>query len=151
MTSMKRKSIPSELTWWSRLAAGTAVVWIACAFGCTKGSRGIPLGEVSGTVTFQGEPVSEGVVNLFSDQTGIATAAPLGSNGSFSVPGGIEIGEYAVHITPPVVDVAGGVDPPPEEKSYPNIPEKYRDPATSGLKVTVEEGKENVFSFDMQP
>ncbi len=105
---------------------------------------------VSGRVTFQGEPVSEGVV-LFVSETSFGTSAGIETDGSFTLLShygqGIPLGQYQVAVTPPDDDEEE--DASPAIDSYPNIPQKYRDLATSELVFTVTEG-ENHFEIDLQ-
>tara|TARA_R110002095_G_scaffold184553_6_gene161758 strand:+ start:5669 stop:6145 length:477 start_codon:yes stop_codon:yes gene_type:complete len=117
--------------------------------GCGNAPRGIPRGDISGEVTFQDAPVTEGVVTFFSDKTGIAAGTKLDNNGSFSIPDGIEVGTYVVTITPPYEEEPPGlsvVEKP--QKKYPDIPVKYRSGETSGLQAKVESGT-NHYEFKM--
>ena len=64
---------------------------------------------------------------------------------------GLPEGTYAVAIMPPRIDLPPGtIRPPPQPPQYPDIPNKYRQPSTSGLNLTVKSGK-NDFDVDMQP
>tara|TARA_R110002111_G_scaffold234274_3_gene295312 strand:+ start:34338 stop:34814 length:477 start_codon:yes stop_codon:yes gene_type:complete len=125
------------------------VLNMASLTGCGNAPRGIPRGDISGEVTFQDAPVTEGVVTFFSDKTGIAAGAKLDSNGSFSIPDGIEVGSYAVTITPPYEEEPPGLTPVEKpQKKYPEIPVKYRSGETSGLQAKVENGA-NHYEFKM--
>jgi len=70
----------------------------------------------------------------------------LGPDGSYSVEtaqgSGLPLGTYHVSVGPPQIEFSLGpaVEPPPNPKTYENIPQKYRRPETSGLTLTVEEG-----------
>jgi|GEM_PF-620984 len=126
------------------------LVSVALISGCGGDPRGIARGDITGEVTFEGAPVTEGSVNFFSDKTGIAAGAKLDEKGSFTIPDGIEVGSYIISITPPYEE-----EEPPglstEEKTkkeYPDIPAKYRSGETSGLKAEVKNG-ENHFEFKM--
>ena len=120
--------------------------------GCGKSEV---LGKVSGKVTFQGEPVSKGLVLLANAEKGVHVMAELRGDGTFDVETadgfGLPPGTYQVAITPPRIEFP--IDPtgaPPVIREYPNIPAKYRDAATSGLTIAVEEG-ENRLDVDMSP
>ena len=64
---------------------------------------------------------------------------------------GLPPGTYQVSISPPVEDLPlGPVQASPQPKEYPNIPERYRDPQTSGLTLRVR-AEANRLDVDMQP
>ena len=134
--------------------AGRLAVCCICAAaivalaGC--GGEGNPVGTVSGTVTFQGQPVTEAQVSFRSSETGRGNIATLDSAGEFSLPEALAVGSYTVSITPPAPpapDMDAGPQPPP--KQYANIPQKYRSELTSPLKADVKEG-ENQFPFELE-
>jgi hypothetical protein len=130
------------------LSAGlwmTLVVLTGCA------AKKPPVGEVSGKVTFEGKPVSHGIVTFMNTKIGAGDEATLNPDGTYAVKTPMPVGEYQVFILPPVVyqkvDVRG-----PEVgvlMSTKEIPEKYRTIGTSDLKATVKEGK-NECNFDMK-
>jgi len=120
--------------------------------GCGSGEV---RGRVAGKVTFQGQPVSEGIVVFANDQQGVHMTADLKSDGSYQIltakGAGLPLGTYAVSVCPPLPNVVTGVfGKPPVKKPYPNIPAKYRSPKTSGLTLTVAQG-ENAFDINMTP
>src|SRR5690606_8721702 len=97
-----------------------------------------------------GQPVPEGLVTFSSEKTGIAAPATLNDKGEFTIPKGIEVGEYQVTITPPdPEDVAGAPPVTSTPKDYSNIPQAYRSLTTSELRATVERG-DNSFEFEMK-
>lgn len=110
------------------------------------------LGRVEGRVTFAGEPVAKACLVFENPSKGVYILAPLDDDGKYLVSMdkgyGLPLGEYAVTVSPPPPDFSvGPVAPPTEEEHFPNIPQKYRDKATSGLKLKVQEG---VNQFDVQ-
>lgn len=116
--------------------------------GCKSGSG--PAGEVSGKVTFEGKPVTEGTVTFQSD-AGTGDEGTLNAEGAYSLKRPLPTGDYKVFILPPVVK---SVDPKTRRtvsdlKPMPDIPEKYRSQATSDLKAKIEPGK-NVHNFEMK-
>lgn len=135
----------------ARLAViGVVVVVLTAGLaGCTFGPA---KGEVRGKITFKNKPVTEGTVNFVNPTVGGGGEAQIGPDGSYAVEGGLVVGEYIVMINP--LQVMDSSDPrtPPTlvEKPAPNIPQKYRNP-TSPLKVTVKEGKNDPFDFDLKP
>ena len=117
------------------------------AVACSSGPR---TGHVSGKVTFEGKPVSEGVVTF--DTPGSSAEAKLKEDGTFVVEVPVVVGEYAVTVTPVMhlVDTDPGKSPPsPEYKEARNIPERYRQAGTSPLTAKVGEGK-NFFELEMK-
>ena len=115
------------------------IVVVLGSLGCQKGET---LGAVSGDVTFQGKPVTQGVVMFRNAGQGIYVTAPLDEQGHYVVKqatgAGLPPGEYQVSVNPPVVDVPMG-GPVQQIPSFSNIPLKYRDANTSGLTLTVSE------------
>lgn len=138
--------------WRGMLAGG---VWIigCLAFmvtGC--GSDRPPLGEVSGTVTLDGQPVSRGIVH-FVPQSGPAASGVI-RDGDYSLwtfesSDGAVLGRHVVYFAPnpdesyldgyTQEDYAAGrlpPDPPREEL----IPSRYFSPSSSGLVADVSPG-----------
>ncbi|MGE3804794.1 MAG: hypothetical protein AB7K24_09000 [Gemmataceae bacterium] len=125
--------------------------------GCGK-SEEEPKGEVKGTVTFAGEPVTEGYVSFFNQQRGIEFEVPIEEEGTFvvrsregkTIPANLE---YVVTVRPlrVVGNPPGDKSAPFEmDKEAPNIPEKYRQSSSSPLKVTIKEG-DNEVKVEMLP
>jgi|YNPNPStandDraft_1061719.scaffolds.fasta_scaffold03983_7 hypothetical protein len=117
--------------------------------GCTRSQGPKPL-AVSGTVTFQGAPVTEGKVTFEDPKTGYSGAADLNAEGQFSAM--VPAGHYKVTVTPPMVEVGGTPDTPGEMtfKDVPNIPRKYWTANTSPLECEVSQAGQKV-SFDLTP
>ena len=121
--------------------------FLVCGFwpiGC--GSSGPPTGSLSGRVTYNGQPLTTGVITFVNEKTGIGDGCDLDSSGSYRI-SSIQVGEYRVALQ--------GHPPPPEppqslkqgQKSWKlNIPAEYQAPQTSGLTATVKKGK-NVVDF----
>jgi hypothetical protein len=126
------------------------VIAVAFLAGCSQGPE---MGQVSGKVTFQGQPVTEGSITFLNLAEGGSAGGDLKPDGTYTVLGGASPGEYTVVVNPPVeiVDTDPGKSPPaPMEKNMPNIPLKYRMLGTSTLKTTIKAGP-NTCDFDMQP
>lgn len=139
-----------------RAASCAAFGWIVGAMLAVGAGCGGPAkGQVSGKVTFRGQPVTEGKVTFLPQGPGNPAEADLQSDGSYrveTIDGGLIVGDYLVLINPPVilVDTDPGKSPPsPMEKPVKNIPPRYRNQGTP-LKVTVEPGP-NTFNFDLTP
>lgn len=118
-------------------------------WGCGDSKK---LFSVSGTVTLDGAPFDSGTV-LFSPvgdgRPGTAVIQPDGSY-SLSTDGdeaGAYAGEYEVAVIP--ANRAGGEDDPPTGPKSP-VPGRYLAPSTSGLRFTVEQGKDNRFDIQLQ-
>jgi len=124
----------------------------AATSGC---GRSEVLGRITGKVTFQGEPVTEGVILFRNEPQAIYMTATLKPDGTYVVRRasgeGLPPGDYDVMIRPPLQDAPmGPALEPPKIKPYPNIPQKYRSYESSGLSVSVHEG-ENTLDVDMKP
>jgi hypothetical protein len=125
-----------------------AVFSIALVLGCSSGP---PAGKVRGKVTFKGQPVKEGTVTLLNTTEGGAYEASISTDGSYEIPGSVNVGEYVVEIKPlsVMMDTDPGKSPPaPVEKKAPDIPVKYRQQGSTPLRASVKAG-ENTIDFDM--
>jgi len=134
------------------LAAALGLACLAVA-GC--GRKG-DYGTVRGTVTFNGQPVSEGMVVFFEPQLMVYQGARIQADGSYSVAmsdgPGVPVGEYRVAVMPPVIESPGSkAFGPMTVKEYRNIPLKYRNPRSSPLKLSVAEGDNPPFDIEMKP
>ena len=115
------------------------------AAGCGSGEKPI---DVSGKVTFKGEPVTEGSVQFIDDRTGRGAEVDLGPDGTYKA--SLFAGEYKVVVTPPyIVDESKGI-PNPYYKKVKNIPAKYHSTDTSGLTAAVSPDK-TTHDFDLAP
>lgn len=108
-------------------------------------------GTVSGTVVFEGEPVTEGVVNFSMASEGVGALADLDANGEFKFANPLPVGDYVVTISPPRPDPNLGPKEivPIDPNDYPNIPKKYHSETTSELTAQVIKG-ENKIEFEMK-
>ena len=140
------------------------VVCLVLCAGC-GGSDRAPLGKVSGTVSYQGQPIVSGTI-IFE----VAGARP--ANGKI-VDGqiaevtthepndGVPIGQAKIAVFATSVGDAGGAATPGDPGTLPSpgqnymdagaqslIPAKYNDPSTSGLKEEIKKG-ENTITLDL--
>lgn len=141
--------------WFSRTgssALGMTLLISAVTFlsGCGGGGATPPSGNVTGKVTFQGKPVTEGEINFYSPKQGVGAKILLDSAGHFELPAPIEVGEYKVSVTPPPLADPTTGGPPLTSKEYANIPKKYRTDSLSGLTASIKTG-DNELSFDLMP
>lgn len=115
-----------------------------------------PTGQVSGTVSFNGTPLEDGIISIVNYDTGVRIDSEIQPDGTYLATthkGGLPPGEYKVVIFPPEV-----VDPNPPPNSEPgmvqkkmdNIPKQYRSPRSTPLTLKVSEG-DNAFDVDMSP
>lgn len=107
-------------------------------------------GEIEGVVKLNGQPIGPGRMILMpaTEQHG-GSMGMVAENGRYTVlsPGrkpGAAVGDYLVGIQDDFDPEAIG--PRPKAK----FPAKYADPATSGLKVTIEPGT-RTFDFELAP
>ena len=121
--------------------------------GC--GSSGPEMARVSGKVTYQGQPLETGTVSFISTDPARPNASgTLGPGGLYQLqtrePGdGAELGEYQVVISDLDPDAMNTALPGEPIQLSSKLPEKYQNPATSGLTRTVERGR-NSFDFDLE-
>ena len=128
----------------SRLGVVVLALFVVGLAGCNTSNEA----QVGGKVTYAGSPVTSGQVNFLSREKGIGAMAPLNSSGDFQLPDAVEPGKYAVYVTPPQAEPAPpGVPATPPPAS--NIPQKARDPNTSGVEVSVQAG-ENKLTIDLK-
>lgn len=140
------------------------VVCLVLCAGC--GSDRTPLGKVSGTVSYQGQPIASGTI-IFE----VAGARP--ANGkivdgkitevtTYETNDGVPVGQAKIAVFATSAGNAGAAvtsgDPgslPAPGQSYMDagaqslIPAKYNDPSTSGLDREIKEG-ENTITLDLK-
>lgn len=157
MNRLLHKEPPAAL-----IAFVCVVLLTALLSGCRP--SGPAYWPISGKVTFQGTPVAIGQIHICNAKAGIDIIESLDANGQYTIvtgrKQGLPEGEYQVAIIPkldfsrmkcePNGRPIPSTMPSEAERNPPNIPRKYRDPATSGLTLTVKSGA-NLFDIDMQP
>jgi hypothetical protein len=134
-------------------------LWIALALSMT-GCGGPYTGEVSGKVTYRGNPLPGGLVT-FVHQDGRIGVGEIHEDGTYSVPeapgGNVKV---TVRTVPPIpampaaVKLPGGIGGGKAETYYPAgkyvpIPKKYAEGETSGLALTVKRGSQP-FDIDLE-
>lgn len=126
-------------------ACGT---FLLAMIGCSPAT----MAKVTGTVTSQGKPVPDAVVQ-FVAQKGPGAVGRTDTKGHFSLsslkPGdGAFFGMFRVKIEP----FLPGVDPdnpPPPPLPRTDIPKVYRSVATTPLSAEVKHGAKNTFDFEL--
>jgi hypothetical protein len=106
---------------------GLLVVLVGC--GPAK-----PLGAVRGTVHFRGNPVTKGVVMLYSPELRHGSQKEIKLDGTYFV-GNLPHGPFRIAVQPPSVldDLGGKSLPTMRVIEVDNIPERSRNPSTSGF------------------
>lgn len=128
---------------------------LASLFGCADQGVSQSRGNVGGEVKLNGEPVTAGRISFASVPPGTTGMATLQADGTYQVKmhdgDGLPVGEYQVNFLPPINDVAFGAleDPAPSASQEFKIPEKYRTAKSSGLTISVTEGENSPFNFDL--
>jgi hypothetical protein len=139
----------------------SAIVSLAAvAFLCGCGSSEEPVGDVEITVTYAGEPVTIGSVNLAGGAHGATMALSESGTVLFE---DITVGRYKVFVFPPelpgppgipvdlqgaaAVDIRAAVEA--SMPKYPNIPTMFHTEMTSPIEIQVKEGMES-FTFDLK-
>ncbi|OAI38680.1 hypothetical protein AYO40_01615 [Planctomycetaceae bacterium SCGC AG-212-D15] len=129
------------------------LVSLSCALLLGCGAAGGDYQEVSGLVTFQGEPISDGSIQFL---TGDTQLAPVGGSmirdGEYLLPQdhGLKPGTYVVRISAP----QRVPNPHREDEMSPAFLSRERIPATfntkSTLRIEVRAGEPSQFDFDLQ-
>ncbi|WP_437184909.1 hypothetical protein SH668x_001997 [Planctomicrobium sp. SH668] len=122
------------------------------AAGCGGKSDSGPTGAVSGTVTLDGVPFSDGQLSLFSQATGSGATLPLDEEGTFKIGDLLKAGDYTVAVIPLPPPPPGGApaapgakpSKPTKEKVSTTIPKKYLNAKTSGLTLSIAPGKNSL-------
>lgn len=133
-----------------RAIALSAVVGLV---GCGEDSPGRAV-TASGTVTYDGKPLSKASIRFTSHQSGATSVADLKPDGTYmlELPEATTEEVYGVSIGPPVETGDGPVELDaaglPKQPEPPSIPPRYFEYTTSGLTATV--GLESEQSFDFQ-
>ncbi len=123
--------------------------------GC--GPMQLPLGEVTGSVTLDGQPLSQAKVTFQPQQgaaaSGITDAAGRYTLGTRKPQDGAVIGRHRVTITPVIegIDLTADLRKvrPSTDQPVASIPTRYARPNTSGLTAEVKPG-ENQLDFDLK-
>jgi hypothetical protein len=123
---------------------------VAALAGCGGSSETRDEFTVTGKVTFQNQPVTEGTVQFEDAATGLGGSAEISPEGTYEAT--LAAGTYLVAILPPTEITPGTPDSPGgvTVKDVKNIPEKFRAFDTSSLSAIVSADKLE-HSFDMTP
>jgi hypothetical protein len=143
-----------------RLHACTPFAIIVLALGCSsKDPNRLETVPVTGTVTYNGKPVDGAIVTFLARKENIPATGMTDAEGRFSLTtyedgDGAVIGDHDVSVNKTIGSASTavsidedpehytpGITPPPVVKHL--VPERYSQPDTSGLKVTVAKGVKN--------
>jgi hypothetical protein len=137
-----------------RVVAGGCLLALWLSAGCSPTEQK-PLGTASGTVKFQGRPLTTGTITFTHPTTGASYVSSIDQEGHFrfevAAGYGLPPGEYRVAISPytPTKPSIHYVDPDMSKKDYPPIPAKYQNPDTSGMLAVVSSGSNPEFLFEI--
>ncbi|MCA9116218.1 MAG: hypothetical protein KDA79_14130 [Planctomycetaceae bacterium] len=112
-----------------------ALLFSLLAMGCGGGAEATPTGEVSGKVTVNGEPLTQGQVNFISAEKGVGGTGELQEDGTYKLDGPLPVGEYKVYIS---FNIAPSQLGTAAEDVLKLVPEKYQTQQTSDLSAKVE-------------
>ena len=129
-----------------------------CLSGCSGGSD-VGTHDVTGTLTYKGQPVANVAVTFNPDGDGWAATGTTDAQGQFSSlttrePGdGVAEGEYTVTLSEVTEASTAVVDDPnayaPTTSSTLPFPTKYLNTAESDLKVTVSADSEKTLTLEL--
>lgn len=125
---------------------------IAALAGC-GGGDGLPRQAISGAVTLDGQPLSQGTISFYPDDPAMADpttgGAPI-SEGTYRITSdkGLVPGKYKVSISSPSGEMTNNAAPGsganlPKER----IPSQYN--ANSNLTAEVQSGGSNTFDYEL--
>lgn len=123
----------------------TALV-LSFVIGCGDGVTVGPTGEVEGSVTLDGQPLTEGAVSLYDPSTGNSGGGELDAEGKFKFTQPVPVGKYRVSILPPEAPAPDDAMADMEATRNTTIHPLYQNGDTSELTANVTEGQ-NTYTF----
>jgi hypothetical protein len=133
---------------WAVILCGLIAVVVGC------GGDGLETVRVTGTVTIDGKPLTQGTVS-FTPEKGRGATGQIASDGSFTLTtykkgDGVVLGRHKVAVV--AID-RQGAKPYSEESDDLElkwlIPQRYGNPYTSGLTFEVKAGEDNVATLEL--
>lgn len=137
------------------LANVLVLIWLA---GCSGENDGrIARVPASAEIHHQGQPVAGATVTLVpqaadgSAAFGTTNGSGVVTFGTFDAGDGVVPGDYVVIVSKIEIEELTTMDQygTLEVRDRELLPERYGSPETSGLAITVSEGEQNAFSFDL--
>jgi hypothetical protein len=151
MQSATMSSISHKPKWsLDRWRANWAAVWLLLAtIGCGRPAYQLETAPVRGTVTLDGRPLPSGYV-VVPTSRGRMASGKIQPDGTFVLTtydegDGAQVGSHPVVVNEVPPDEFSSV--PPEQRV--SIPSRYGTAGTSGLRVTVKPGEENVLELEL--
>lgn len=136
------------------------MIVVSSQFSCSDPLFKEEIAQVSGTVTYQGKPLSNGRVTFHQTTSGTVIGGTLDDQGQYTLTfaAGLDVpaGSYQVTVRPPEIKMPIASEAPAEteeadqaDKRQSPIPKKYFYIKSSDLKAEVVAGK-NQFDFDLE-
>lgn len=133
----------------------STLVWLAfsvCLLAAC-GPRTEPPGIVQGRVVHQDKPVTDANIYFEKADADYSVFATLDADGNFQLKtntvAGLPAGTYRVAFRPNPATKTVLVGDEGPKLSHPLIPDRFFDPATSGITVEVRAGDNPLFNFDL--
>jgi hypothetical protein len=98
---------------------------------------------VSGTVSFNGQPLKAGTITFDSTEKQLSTSVPIGTDGRYAT-NRMPIGANIVTIETEMLKHGS-------PHLYVKIPAKYANPVSSGLAVEIKQGVNENVNFELKP
>lgn len=127
---------------WSAAARVMICLAMVIVAGCGNEH---PVGTVHGTVTYKGQPLTEGVLYVYNQKTAEAGEGKI-AEGKFKLLNELSVGTYVAYVT--------SIPPPPPNPDNPpanllgkfpkDLPAKYQREDKSDLRIEVKEGDNDV-------
>jgi hypothetical protein len=141
-------------SWWRRWAAPLGLLMAAVVCGCSGGTKAPANAEVSGKVTYKGQPVPGGEVVFVTVNGGFANGAMMDENGEYKITA--PVGDVKITVSNSMLRTGGRGAPrgggggmlkrpdseqPKEAKGrYIDLPSKYANADLTDLTYTVVKG-----------
>lgn len=128
------------------------VLFLVSSFGCSGSVERDPTVPVSGTVTFNGQPVAGANVTFIPASgrpaTGITDDSGVYKLKTFEENDGAVVGSHKVTISKSSAPAGNSAEELKSMKS--ELPEKYNNPESSGLTAEVKEGQDTPIDFKLE-
>lgn len=122
----------------TRVLRTLALLATAGFVGCGSSSAE-PESSISGTVTYRGEKVTEGIVSFYDQSRGAVFQDEIDEQGRYELPA-VTHGSYKVTVIPlPPPETMGADGAVPTAKDPENIPKAYRSAKTTPFEQSVDD------------
>lgn len=134
------------------------VFFLLTVSGCASDE---PRGTVTGKVSVNGVPLTEGTIFFENQAKGVALTGQIKPDGSFLLAShkgvGLVVGSYQVAISPEAmlmsadeIPLVGKNPRKPNDVKKSSLPNKYYKTSTSGITAEIKEGSNPPFNFDLK-